>query len=74
MYGIAIVPDEVTVAEDNDSQKKYWQNICTNQKKSYFRTQFDFMMKQADQKLSQKGKTLPNQISGSADEAKKREK
>ena len=44
-YKIAIVPDEVTVAEDNDSQKKYWQNIRTYQKKLHFCSRIDFIMK-----------------------------
>ena len=55
-YKIAIVPDESIAAEDNDSQKNYWQNIRTNQKKLYFRTRFDFVMKQDGQKISRKGK------------------
>ena len=32
-YSVAFAPDESAAVEDNDSQKNYWQNIRTYQKK-----------------------------------------
>lgn len=55
-YSIAFAPDESAAIEDNDSQKNYWQNIRTYQKKLHFCTRFDFVMKQDGQKISRKGK------------------